>query len=85
MLLENESLCCLTIGDLGGFTNYSKKYADKEVYGGEFNDIYRYFGRKEGGEPSSIRKCNLFADRFNSCHLMDIGVVGSKYTWRTRF
>jgi hypothetical protein len=48
---------------------------------GDFNDIMSPM-EKKGGAEASIRKCNLFRDRVDGCHLIDIGAVGSKYTWR---
>ncbi|MCH79376.1 endonuclease/exonuclease/phosphatase family protein [Trifolium medium] len=48
---------------------------------GDFNDIACAAGKK-GGAPVSIRRCNLFKDRINACNLLDLGAVGSKYTWR---
>jgi hypothetical protein len=51
------------------------------LVGGDFNDI-AMAAEKKGGAPASIRKCNTFKDRINACSLMDLGGVGSKFTWR---
>jgi hypothetical protein len=40
---------------------------------GDFNDIAGPFEKKGGARPLL---------RINSCNLMDLGFVGSKYTWR---
>lgn len=48
---------------------------------GDFNDI-SHPSEKKGGIPASQRKCTLFSSRINSCHLMDMGVIGHKFTWR---
>ncbi|GAU43241.1 hypothetical protein TSUD_241320 [Trifolium subterraneum] len=37
---------------------------------------------KRGGAPVSMRRCNTFKERIDSCHLMDLGAVGPRYTWR---
>jgi hypothetical protein len=41
---------------------------------GDFNDI--------ASNAASPRRCNTFLERDNSCKLIDLGYVGSKYTWR---
>jgi hypothetical protein len=48
---------------------------------GDFNDIISLH-EKKGGVPASIRKCTKFKERVDACHLIDIGFVGAKYTWR---
>jgi hypothetical protein len=48
---------------------------------GDFNDIASE-EEKKGGAVVSIRKCNIFKNRINDCNLMDLGAVGSKFTWR---
>jgi hypothetical protein len=48
---------------------------------GDFNDIL-YATEKKGGAVASLRKCNLFRDRINNCQLLDLGAIGSKFTWR---
>jgi hypothetical protein len=48
---------------------------------GDFNDIASQ-DEKSGGAPTSTRRCNNFLDNVNSCKLMDLGAVGSKFTWR---
>lgn len=47
----------------------------------DFNDIDALLEEK-GGAPTSIRKCNNFKYMINVCTLMDVGFVGSKFTWR---
>jgi hypothetical protein len=46
---------------------------------GDFNDI-ACSEEKRGGAVTSIRRCNIFKERINACHLLDLGAVGSKYT-----
>jgi hypothetical protein len=48
---------------------------------GDFNDIAGLFEKKGGARPL-LRRCHKFVERINSCNLMDLGFVGSKYTWR---
>jgi hypothetical protein len=48
---------------------------------GDFNDIASA-NEKKGGAAVSVRKCNIFKKRIEDCKLMDLGSVGSKYTWR---
>jgi hypothetical protein len=48
---------------------------------GDFNDISSE-DEKKGGAAVSLRKCNTFKKRIEDCNLMDLGSVGSKYTWR---
>lgn len=48
---------------------------------GDFNDILSQ-EEKEGGAPINLRRCNLSRDRVNECGLMDMGSVGSRFTWR---
>lgn len=48
---------------------------------GDFNDIDSPV-EKKGGIPASQRRCQSFVDRINRCNLMDLGAVGSKYTWK---
>lgn len=47
---------------------------------GDFNDILSQ-EEKKGGAPINVRKCNLFRERINNCDLMDMGYVGSRFTW----
>lgn len=48
---------------------------------GDFNDISCQ-SEKKGVDPVSQRRSNLLLDRINDCQLMDLGVVGPKFTWR---
>jgi hypothetical protein len=48
---------------------------------GDFNDIASV-EEKKGGAAASIRKCNIFRERINTCRLLDLGAMGAKYTWR---
>ncbi|WJX12066.1 hypothetical protein P8452_02605 [Trifolium repens] len=48
---------------------------------GDFNDIL-CADEKRGGVTASRRKCNIFKSRIDACSLMDIGVMGPKFTWR---
>jgi hypothetical protein len=54
---------------------------DPWMLAGDFNDI-ACAAEKKGGAPISIRKCNKFKERMDMCHLMDLGAIGSKFTWR---
>jgi hypothetical protein len=48
---------------------------------GDFNDI-ACPSEKKGGVRALVRRCNTFVERMNACKLIDLGFVGSKYTWR---
>ncbi|GAU22321.1 hypothetical protein TSUD_106490 [Trifolium subterraneum] len=48
---------------------------------GDFNDIV-YAKEKRGGVIASIRRCSKFRERVNACNLIDMGVMGPKFTWR---
>lgn len=48
---------------------------------GDFNDIVDSSERRGGG-PINTRKCHLFRDRIQQCGLIDMGSVGSKFTWK---
>ncbi|KAI9111091.1 hypothetical protein K1719_017966 [Acacia pycnantha] len=47
----------------------------------DFNDIATP-DERTGGIGGSALQCSLFSDRLQACNLMDIGAVGSKFTWR---
>ncbi|WJX13116.1 hypothetical protein P8452_03545 [Trifolium repens] len=68
-----------------GMWNNLKGIADNMVQQwllvGDFNDIM-YPEEKKGGAPPNERRCRVFRDRADSCKLFDLGVVGSKFTWR---
>jgi hypothetical protein len=61
--------------------NIASNMKDPWLLAGDFNDILS-INEKKGGAPASIRKCNLFKERVDACHLLDVGFVGAKYTWR---
>lgn len=48
---------------------------------GDFNDICDS-NEKKGGAPLNVRKCQLFQNRIQQCGLMDLGSIGSKFTWK---
>ncbi|XLR56294.1 hypothetical protein S83_006966 [Arachis hypogaea] len=48
---------------------------------GDFNEI-KVTTEKKGGVATDRSACNLFANWINSCGLIDLGFVGSRYTWR---
>lgn len=48
---------------------------------GDFNDIASV-AEKKGGALASQRKCDLFMERMDDCQLMDLGAVGTHFTWR---
>lgn len=48
---------------------------------GDFNDI-TYDYEKRGGAPVSQNRCNKFKNMIEKCGLLDLGAIGSKYTWR---
>ncbi|GAU31324.1 hypothetical protein TSUD_315340 [Trifolium subterraneum] len=48
---------------------------------GDFNDI-TCAADKRGGAQVSSRRCKNFKDRINACHLLDLGFIDPKYTWR---
>ncbi|XP_072076475.1 uncharacterized protein [Arachis hypogaea] len=47
---------------------------------GDFNDIAKEH-EKKGGTGSNEHACKRFKRRMDSCNLMDLGYVGTKYTW----
>jgi endonuclease/exonuclease/phosphatase family metal-dependent hydrolase len=48
---------------------------------GDFNDIMSQ-DEKQGGALVNLRRCRVFQERVNKCKLLDLGAVGSKFTWR---
>jgi len=48
---------------------------------GYFNDILGPH-EKKGGASVCMRKCIKFKEHIDDCKLMDLGAVGSKFTWR---
>lgn len=48
---------------------------------GDFNEIANV-SEKKGGAQASQRKCDAFMRRINDCRLMDLGAVGSRFTWK---
>lgn len=61
--------------------NFANANHDKWLVAEDFNDIASP-NEKQGGAPTNIRKCNTFVDRISSCNLMDMGAIGSRFTWR---
>ncbi|MCH97659.1 hypothetical protein A2U01_0018655, partial [Trifolium medium] len=55
--------------------------SDRWLVAGDFNDI-KDKSEKKGGAPINHRKCALFKERINQCRLIDLGSIGSRYTWR---
>jgi exonuclease III len=54
---------------------------ERWLLAGDFNDI-KDNSEKKGGAAIIHRKCALFAERINRCRLIDLGSIGSRYTWR---
>jgi hypothetical protein len=54
---------------------------DPWLLAGDFNDILGA-NEKKGGAPICLRKCLKFKERIDACQLMDLGAIGSKFTWR---
>jgi endonuclease/exonuclease/phosphatase family metal-dependent hydrolase len=48
---------------------------------GDFNDIMSQ-DEKQGGALVNLRRCRVFQEHVNKCKLLDLGSVGSKFTWR---
>ncbi|KAL4300764.1 hypothetical protein AHAS_Ahas17G0233500 [Arachis hypogaea] len=48
---------------------------------GDFNEIADE-GEKKGGASVDRNACRKFKDWIQSCNLLDLGYVGSKFTWR---
>ncbi|XP_016178547.1 uncharacterized protein LOC107621000 [Arachis ipaensis] len=48
---------------------------------GDFNEIACPSEKKRGGKTDN-QACRRFADWINACSLIDLGFVGSKYTWK---
>jgi hypothetical protein len=61
--------------------NISRSISDSWMIAGDFNDIVSQ-DEKKGGAPVSARRCNNFVDNINACKLIDMGSVGTKFTWR---
>jgi hypothetical protein len=61
--------------------NISRSIAGGWMIAGDFNDIATP-EEKKGGALVSARRCNNFLDNINACKLMDMGSVGTKFTWR---
>jgi hypothetical protein len=59
----------------------SQSISEGWMMAGDFNDITSQ-EEKKGGAPVPSRRCNNFLDNINDCKLMDLGAVGSKFTWR---
>ncbi|WJX75538.1 hypothetical protein P8452_59063 [Trifolium repens] len=59
----------------------SQSISEGWMIAGDFNDITSQ-AEKQGGAPVSLRRCNNFLDNINDCKLIDLGAVGSKFTWR---
>ncbi|KAL4373879.1 hypothetical protein AHAS_Ahas05G0125900 [Arachis hypogaea] len=47
----------------------------------DFNEI-KEPSEKTRGSPTNARNRNNFASWINNCGLIDLGFVGSRYTWR---
>lgn len=54
---------------------------DAWLIASDFNDIATPT-EKKAGAPVCLRKCQLFSDRINNCNLLDLGAIGSNFTWR---
>ncbi|RYR03897.1 hypothetical protein Ahy_B06g083303 [Arachis hypogaea] len=39
-------------------------------------------GRKKGGGRMDVRACQRFKEWMNACSLIDLGYIGTKFTWR---
>jgi hypothetical protein len=61
--------------------NIARWMKEAWMVAGDFNDI-ACPSEKKGGIRALIRRCNTFVERFNACKLVDLGFVGSEYTWR---
>ncbi|XP_024155779.1 uncharacterized protein LOC112163738 [Rosa chinensis] len=54
------------------------------IVAGDFNEIL-YLDDKTGGPPRNVVQMNRFRQALVDCELMDMGFVGSRYTWSNRF
>ncbi|RYQ93126.1 hypothetical protein Ahy_B09g099395 [Arachis hypogaea] len=48
---------------------------------GDFNEI-KDASEKKGGAALDMRACNNFANWINRCGLIDLGFIGSRFTWK---
>ncbi|KAK4263664.1 hypothetical protein QN277_029048 [Acacia crassicarpa] len=48
---------------------------------GDFNDVAAAIERS-GGSEANARRMTLFSDQIHQCHLLDLGAVGPRFTWR---
>ncbi|PNX90274.1 hypothetical protein L195_g046397, partial [Trifolium pratense] len=62
-------------------TNIANTVQESWLLAGDFNDIMNQ-EEKQGGALVNIRRCKVFQERVNDCKLLDLGTVGSKFTWR---
>ncbi|XP_057744794.1 uncharacterized protein LOC130962625 [Arachis stenosperma] len=62
-----------------GCTNYIIEEA--QGFAGDFNEI-KDSSEKRGGAPTDLRACNAFNNWINNCGLIDLGFIGSRFTWR---
>jgi exonuclease III len=61
--------------------HYANQMHEAWMLAGDFNDI-TCSSEKKGGVVASTRRCNTFVERINSCKLLDLGCVGTKFIWR---
>ena len=51
---------------------------------GDFNEIIRQ-GEKLGGAIRNRRQMQLFRDVLDECGFLDLGFLGSRFTWSKHF
>ncbi|XP_015933190.1 uncharacterized protein LOC107459476 [Arachis duranensis] len=60
---------------------YADEIQDPWMLMGDFNEIAEV-GEKKGGTRIDDHACQKFREWINNCKLIDLGFVGSKYTWK---
>lgn len=63
------------------FITMAASMQDRWLVVGDFNDIVGSH-EKKGGGPLNTRKSQLFQTRIHPCNFIDLGSVGTKFTWR---
>ena len=61
-----------------------RKFQIPWLCAGDFNELTRG-DEKLGGNRSSHNQMQLFRDAIDKCGFIDLGYLGSKFTWRKHF
>ncbi|RYR18702.1 hypothetical protein Ahy_B03g063314 [Arachis hypogaea] len=61
--------------------DFSKRNKDPWMLIGDFNEI-KNEGEKKGGRQVDMHACRRFRDWMDDCKLLDLGFVGTRFTWK---